>query len=388
MATAPLIPPAPIRRRQDRRKLGLVVCGFAVLLGGGFLIKLNRSEPPALPLASRPVQEESAMGTLPKASMTLQLPSSYSQLPLDPPARPEPTPTTRPAQTPVARTSYEPIRLTKPGPLPAPPATPPVGQPSRPPTQRVSTAKPNAPSDWLFPEVKAGKNIQEPPFPLPKEDEGSQGKRQQAERLFPQAVWAIPDDPTKVLYRSQVINGELLHHVSSDHPGEIHILVTEEVQDRFGQGNVLIPQYSTLLGKQDGKSAYGDSTLRILIDSAELPNGAVIAFNKALAGDETGATGVPGSVDNHWVQVGVAAVLSAGLSVGSRTVAGNTTGFQPTIQQDFARDVSGSFNQTGQQVIQRSLQRHPTINIAYAAPVTVQLSENVSFQTPPITTRK
>ena len=81
-------------------------------------------------------------------------------------------------------------------------------------------------------------------------------------------------------------------------------------------------------------------------------------------------------------------MLSAALSVGSRAVAGSPTGFQPTLEQEFARDVGSSFNQTGQQIVRQRLDVPPTITIPYGTPVTVQLSENVSFQTPGAIIRK
>lgn len=180
----------------------------------------------------------------------------------------------------------------------------------------------------------------------------------------------------------------LQHDVNSDLPGLIRILVTEAVQDRFGQGRTLLPQYSILLGSQDGTVKFGQSRLGITIDSAELPNGTVVAFNKAQGADAMGAAGVRGSVNNHWSQVGIGAVLTAALSVGSRAAAGNPTGFQPNLAQEFGRDVGQSLNTTGQQIVRRSLEVAPTITIPHGTPVTVQLSENVSFQTAAATVRK
>src|SRR5262249_31754135 len=156
-----------------------------------------------------------------------------------------------------------------PVPMPTPPAPPTPVRP--PPMQTVSRPQtppqpPKPPSKWLFAEVKNGNGVQEPPVPVPKDDsEGQPGTpgqpgtaAQRAAGLFPQAVVGTPADPTKVLYRSQVINGILQHDVHSDQPGLMRILVTEEVQDRFGQGRTLVPQYTILLGTTE-KVAYGQS---------------------------------------------------------------------------------------------------------------------------------
>jgi type IV secretion system protein VirB10 len=132
----------------------------------------------------------------------------------------------------------------------------------------------------------------------------------------------------------------------------------------------------------------GQSRVAIMIDSAELPDGTVIAFNKAKAGDATGATGVEGKVDNHYVQLGIGAVLSAALSVSSRAVAGSPRGFQPNLAQDFAADISQDVNRTGQRIVGQFADIPPEIAVPHGVPVTVQLSENVNLQTPPAIMRK
>ncbi len=94
-----------------------------------------------------------------------------------------------------------------------------------------------------------------PPFPAEK-DQGGAGDRQST--LFPQAIWETPADPTKVLYADQVVHGLLMQSLNSDIPGTVRVKVTETVQDRFGQGRVLLPIDTTFLGRQEG----GPSTAR------------------------------------------------------------------------------------------------------------------------------
>lgn len=246
--------------------------------------------------------------------------------------------------------------------------------------------KPREPARWFAAEGKAA--VAEPPFPVTEEEVKEKVAQavtgQRGAGLFPQASWAIPEDPTKVIYRDQVINGVTKHHIHSDLPGEVHILVNEELQDRFGQRRVLLPQYTVLVGRQEGKVDFGQGRLGIVIENAILPDGAVIGFGKARAADAQGASGVPGEVNNHWGKVGIAAVLTALLSVGSQAAAGDPRGFQLDLTQQFARDAGQSFNQTGQQIVRRSLDVRPTVTVKSGEPVTVHLGENVNLQTPPV----
>lgn len=266
--------------------------------------------------------------------------------------------------------AQEPPALPSAPPLRQPPVEPAGGQPPKPAAPKADKPKP---STWLLANLK--ETIGEPPFPVPKDEETKQGQ------LFPKATHEKPENPLRVIYPSQIINGLLQNDINSDHPGPVRILVAEELTDRWGQGQVLIPQYSTILGSQEtARVAYGQSRVGISLTSIELPDGSMIALKNAKAGDMGGATGLSGKVNNHYISLGVAAVLQAFLSVGSRSMAGNPRGYQPNIAQDATSDVSKSINTTGQEIIKRELDIPPTIEIRRSTPVTLQLTEPINLQ--------
>ena len=101
-----------------------------------------------------------------------------------------------------------------------------------------------------------------------------------------------------------------------------------------------------------------------------------------------GAAGIPATVDNHYGALILGAGIQALLSIGTRAVAGSTTGFNPTLEQEFAQDVARSINRSGNQIVQRELQRSPTLTQDYGYPVTIQFSENISFQSQPTVVSK
>src|SRR5438067_9198439 len=93
----PLIPPAPVVRRQDRRKIGVLTLGIIFGAGAVFLVKVNQTpDNNGLTRNGRPIPEETAAGTLPSAQAELRLPSSYRQVSLLPPPPPSPEPTPLP----------------------------------------------------------------------------------------------------------------------------------------------------------------------------------------------------------------------------------------------------------------------------------------------------
>ena len=205
----------------------------------------------------------------------------------------------------------------------------------------------------------------------------------QASKLFPKAVWEKPKEPTKVLYADQIVNGLLMQDLNSDAPGTFRIKVTQDVVDRWGLGAVLMPLDSTMIGTMDGQAKYGQKRIPAQVSMAILPDGTAIHFAKAQAGDAMGAAGIPADVDNHYGALILGAGIQALLNIGTRMAAGSTTGFNPTVEQEFAQDVARSINRTGNQIVQRELQRSPTLTQDYGFPVTIQFAENISFQSQP-----
>jgi type IV secretory pathway VirB10-like protein len=259
----------------------------------------------------------------------------------------------------------------------------PPPQPAPPPAPAPAPAPPQPPKRWLFADVQ--NTVAKPPFPVPgrgSEEGGSlRDDTPAGEGLIRPARREKPLDPTRVLYRSQVITGMLLHAVSSDIPGQVRIMVTQPVTDKLHRGQVLIPQGSIVLGVQERTPAYGQNRLAVRIDEVHAPDGEVLALPGQLA-DRSGATGAKGKVNHHFARIGVAAVVSAALSIGARGIAGNPTGFQPSIGQEIARETGQSISRSGQSIVERTLDIPPTITLKAGTPVTIQLSENLSLQQP------
>jgi type IV secretion system protein VirB10 len=221
-----------------------------------------------------------------------------------------------------------------------------------------------------------------PPFPEEKPPGEAQGTGRST--LFPHAVWETPADPTKVLYADQLVHGLLMQSLNSDIPGTVRVKVTEAVQDRFGQGRVLLPIDTTFLGRQEGRTQYGQARVPVTITMAILPDGSAIAWKNGQAGDTTGGAGIPAQVDDHYDKLILGAGLSALLNIGVRAPFGSAQNFQQSLPQEFAQDTAQSLGQSAQGIVRRELHVSPTLTVKYATPVTLSFVENVSFQTKPI----
>jgi type IV secretory pathway VirB10-like protein len=400
----------PPRGVRLRRSTLLIAGGVVVLLvvGGVYVLATVSISLPALtPPDNRPDTTPHEVVQVPE--VISQRRRDYGE-PTPPGARPATTPpvsTTPPP--PAAMTTQQGLLPPFPGVPPAPGALPPpdtgvpetqpssTAQPARQPVRQARAAgsgvppKRSRPSTWLFAKGEVvgspyGEDTEAAP-PGSGPPEARQG-RQQAGTLIPAAHWEKPRDPTKVLYPSQMLNVTLLTDIVSDIPSEIRLLVTEPVEDKFFQGRTLVPQYAVLIANQAGQAQFGQERVDIAVRTAEFPDGTMVQFDKGAVGDQTGAGGLSGSVDRHYLQLGIGAVLTTFLSVGSRYAGGSTGTFRPSIQEDIAADISQSVNRTGQQIIQKEFHRPPTITVPRGTAATIQLKEPYSFQTGPRTIRR
>jgi type IV secretory pathway VirB10-like protein len=109
-----------------------------------------------------------------------------------------------------------------------------------------------------------------------------------------------------------------------------------------------------------------------------LPNGRSIVPEQRPCADAEGYAGLEDEVDNHWGMLFKAANLSTILSVGSEAgMNGNNNG---SLAEAIQQGMSQSINQTGQQVVSRSLNIQPTITIRSGFPVRVMVTHDLVLE--------
>jgi type IV secretion system protein VirB10 len=262
---------------------------------------------------------------------------------------------------------------------PPAPATPPVPAP-----QPAPPPVPKEKKGWDFLAKGSGKADT-----APKEDKKAEPKAADDGRgLIHNATWAIPGAPLLTIYRSQTLVGILRHAINSDIPGQVTIQLTHPVEDKFRYHTVIVPTDTLVIASQDGKPTYGQKRLTLRLEQLELPSGEVVAL-KATVGDQAGANGMAGNVDNHYGKLLLATGISAVLNIGVRSAAGTPgAGFYyQNPAQAAASEVGQDVQQTAKGVVDRELKVPPTITIAAGTACTIQLGENVQFSHHPVVVR-
>ena len=181
-----------------------------------------------------------------------------------------------------------------------------------------------------------------------------------------------------VLQAGAVIPAALLTGLRSDLPGQVTAQVTEDVYDSPTGRFLLIPQGTRLIGQYDAQIAFGQSRALLVWNRLIMPNGKSIVLARQPGTDSEGYAGLEDGVDNHWGTLFKAAILSTVLSVGSE--AGMSTNNNGSLAEAIQQGMSQSINQTGQQVVSRSLSIQPTITIRPGFPVRVLVTHDLVLE--------
>lgn len=181
-----------------------------------------------------------------------------------------------------------------------------------------------------------------------------------------------------VLQAGAVIPASLITGLRSDLPGQVTAQVTEDVYDSPTGKILLIPQGARLVGQYDAQIAFGQSRALLVWNRLIMPNGKSIVLERQPGADTEGYAGLEDEVDNHWGMLFKAAILSTILSVGSEAgMSGNNNG---SLAEAIQQGMSQSVNQTGQQVVSRTLNVQPTITIRPGFPVRVMVTHDLVLE--------
>ncbi|WP_078864177.1 TrbI/VirB10 family protein [Streptomyces sp. AcH 505] len=181
-----------------------------------------------------------------------------------------------------------------------------------------------------------------------------------------------------IVQAGTVIPGALITGIRSDLPGQISAQVTENVFDTPTGRFLLVPQGARLIGTYDSQITFGQSRVLLVWTRLIMPNGRSIVLERQLGADAAGYAGLEDQVDNHWGELFKAAALSTFLAVGTELGAGSDANSNDSaIVQALRHGASDSLNQTGQQVVRRSLNIQPTLTVRPGFPVRVVVNRDL-----------
>lgn len=175
-----------------------------------------------------------------------------------------------------------------------------------------------------------------------------------------------------------VISAALITGLNSDLPGLVVAQVTEPVFDHRTGRMVLIPQGARLVGKYDSQVDYGQDRVLLVWTRLIYPSGRSMDLGGMTAAEATGAAGLSDQVDTHLPVLARAIGLSTLISIGGAAAQNSLArGSDNLILQDGAGGVAAQASQTGQRLVERDLQRAPTLRIRPGFPVRVMVDRDL-----------
>jgi type IV secretory pathway VirB10-like protein len=184
---------------------------------------------------------------------------------------------------------------------------------------------------------------------------------------------------TYVVQAGNIIPAALITGIRSDLPGQITAQVTENVFDSPTGRFLLVPQGTRLIGIYDSQVAFGQSRVLLVWTRLIMPNGRSIVLERQ-PGATAGYAGLEDEVDNHWVALFKAQLLSTLLGVGSELGSTTGTGSNSDVISALRRGSSDSLNQTGQKVVQQNLNIQPTLTVRPGFPVRVIVNRDLVLE--------
>lgn len=186
-----------------------------------------------------------------------------------------------------------------------------------------------------------------------------------------------PPPGPNVIQAGSVIAAALITGTRSDLPGQVTAQVTQNVYDSPTGSVLLVPQGTRLIGEYDAEVSFGQSRALLVWTRLILPDGRSIVLDRQPAADAQGRAGLQDRVDRHWGELFRAAAVSTLLGVGAELAAGDD---EDRLVRALRREGQDAIENAGEQLVRRSLDVEPTLNIRPGYPVRVILTRDLVLE--------
>lgn len=188
-----------------------------------------------------------------------------------------------------------------------------------------------------------------------------------------------PATPT-VVSAGTLIPALFLTGINSDLPGLITAQVSQPVYDTPTGHHVIIPQGSVLIGAYDSRVTFGQNRVLLVWQRLRFPNGSSLDLEGMPGVDLSGYAGVSDKVNNHWGKVLSSVLLSSTVAAAVATAEGDSfSSFQRDAGQAASQGAAQQINQAGAQLLQRSINIQPTLEIRPGQRVAVMVNKDLAL---------
>ena len=162
----------------------------------------------------------------------------------------------------------------------------------------------------------------------------------------------------------------LISGLNSDLPGNAIAQVSENVWDTATGRYLLIPRGSRLVGNYDNQITYGQNRALVIWNRLIFPDGSSLTLDNLKGADQSGYSGFRGQVNQHWGPLITSALLVSLIGAGvelaepnNRNNNNNNNNNKRNVGDILSERVATSVADALTQIIQRGIQRQPTIKV-------------------------
>lgn len=135
-----------------------------------------------------------------------------------------------------------------------------------------------------------------------KEEQDQSWLQNQANRKKTTAIVEDIANSPYTIFEGSVIPAVLMTKVSSQLPGQVTGIVSQDVYDGITGSHLIIPKGSTIYGTYNNTIVQGQSRLIVAFTRLILPNGRTVSLPAMPAADKVGQHGIDGDVNNRYFQ--------------------------------------------------------------------------------------
>ena len=185
---------------------------------------------------------------------------------------------------------------------------------------------------------------------------------------------AATEGPRYRLFEGTVIDTVLTNRLDSTFTGPVNCLVSIPV---YAADRVVIPSGARVLGEARAVNTLGQTRLAVVFHRILLPSGERIELDAFPALNQVGDLGLHDQVDRHYGEifgVSIALGLIAGFTQGQ-----TPTGLDATAVDGYRQGVAANVAQSSTRVLDRFLNRLPTVTIREGHRIKVYLSRDLEL---------
>ncbi len=181
-------------------------------------------------------------------------------------------------------------------------------------------------------------------------------------------------DPARMIVQGTLLEGVLETAVSTDLPGAIRAVLSQDVLSYDGS-NVLLPRGSRLIGAYSAEVKIAQRRALVAWNRAITPDGTSVALG-GFGADALGRSGQTGQVDTHfWERFGSAALISI-LGLAPQIIIDDRTNGDAA---DAIEDVGDDLRAATSGALDAYLRIPPTINVSQGDRITIFVNRDLLF---------